>query len=95
MDVGRGAGWLGPDDGMEIARAEFELMTSILRSGGRVIIGTDRAYHVGSPIIRVEAGTLILLRRATRSEFVEHAPNRALAEGRAPFYYEVVEHEIQ
>jgi hypothetical protein len=83
-----GAGWMLPSHGMEAAREQFEIMRRRIECGGRVIIGTEEALDVGTRIIEVEQGEAVVLRRATREEFVQASPVKI--EERAPFYYELV-----
>lgn len=86
----QGAQWFTPEDSMEVARQEFELMLSVIQTGGRVVVGTDHAIPIGDAVIRVERGEAKCSRRATRGEFIEfNRTNKQLTSKHCQFYYEI------
>jgi hypothetical protein len=69
----------------------IDYMRAVAESGRKVIVGTIQPLHVGVSCGRSGNKHLVVKRRATRAEFLQHCPPGAQQEasGSAPFYWEL------
>lgn len=76
--------------GSDERQLALDMMRRHAEAGGRIFFGTVGNVHIGVPIGRSGNKLIVVMRRATREEFLMNAPAevRAPVYCRTPFYWE-------